>query len=308
MRRKTLSSIFALCLSLLLIAGCGKNNQKGLTQPKRKLSKDNFLCVVCSGLSWGSDKGIFFNNLKRRLQDVDRVVVEAFEPTVNRLKTGIEAQSQEVFIKVMERCKNCKDIPIVLVGSCQGGLVLFNVAQELKDKGYNVKAMATLSTPWEGSLLLEKRDRVITLLNFPFIKGKIGDVKDKLKPFKKGGKGLDDMTPGSNFLQGLHEKMKKNTIPVLAIGTHCSMKNQASSVMMQLLFNQEKHDSLISLDSQQGNKIENPNFTTHTIKNVHHGWCPGIVSEHCISARESPVCLDKIQEFILKALEITPPG
>ena len=303
MRRKTLSSIFALCLSLLLLSACGKNNQKGLTQPKRKLSKDNFLCVVCSGLSWGPDKGIFFKNLKRRLQDVDRVVVEAFEPTGDRLKTGIEAQSQEVFTKVMERCKDCKGIPIVLVGSCQGGLVLFNIAQKLKDAGCDVKAMATVVTSWEGSPLLEKRDRVITLLNSPFIKGKIGDVKDKLKPFQKGGQGLDDIAPGSLFLQGLHSMLKKNTIPVLAIGAHCGVKNPFLSSIMEGLIGQKKHDTLLSLDSQLANNIEKSNFTTHTIKNVHHSWCPEIVSEGCLPARESPACLDRIRKFILDHLQ-----
>ena len=303
MRRKTLSSIFALCLSLLLLSACGKNNQKGPNQPKRKLSKDNFLCVVCSGLSWGPDKGIFFKNLKRRLQNLDRVVVEAFEPTGDRLKTGIEAQSQEVFTKVMERCKDCKGIPIVLVGSCQGGLVLFNIAQKLKDAGCDVKAMATVVTSWEGSPLLEKRDEVIALLNFPFIKGEIGDVKDKLKPFQKGGQGLDDIAPGSPFLQGLHNMLKKNTIPVLAIGAHCGVKNPFLSSIMERLIGQEKHDTLISLDSQLANNIKKSNFTTHTIKNVHHGWRPEIVSEGCLPARESTAYLDRIREFILYHLQ-----
>ena len=298
MRRKTLSSIFALCLSLLLLSGCGKNNQKGLTQPKR-----DSLCVFCSGLPWGSGGESRLEVIKRQLS-VDRLHIEAFEPTGDRLKTGIEAQSQEVFTKVMERCKDCKDIPIVLLGSCQGGLVLFNIAQKLKEAGCNVKAMATLLAPWEGSPLLEKRDEVIALLDNPLMKDFIGNIKESdLKPFKEGGQGLDDIAPGSPFLQGLHNMLKKNKIPVLAIGAHCGMKNRLLSSIMEGLIGQEKHDSLISLDSQLANNITKSNFTTHTIKNVHHGWRPEIVSEGCLSARESTAYLDRIREFILYHLQ-----
>ena len=182
--------------------------------------------------------------------------------------------------------------------------MLFNIAQKLKEAGCNVKAMATLLTPWGGSLLLKKRDEVIALLDNPLMKDFIGNIKESdLKPFKEGGQGLDDIAPGSPFLQGLHNMLKKNTIPVLAIGAHCGMKHSALSPIMERLIGQAQHDSLISLDSQLANNITKSNFTTYTIKNVHHGWCPTIADKDCLPARKSTVCLDRIREFILYHLQ-----
>ena len=314
-RGKVPSKIFTLCLLAFCLTGCNRNSQKYSQNTPIKLSKQvlcstgpssgskKTLCVVCSGIGLGPRKEAFLEEVKKNLH-IDGLEIRAFEPDGDRFKTGIEVQSQEVFRKIIEEYENDKDIPIVLVGHSQGGLRAYRVALMLKEAGYTVICVVTVVTPWKGIALLGDVRRSVTLgcLNSSWGK-KLGIKEAIIKRLQNGGQGLADMKPGSKFLEGISAALRSNEIPILAIGAYYKMGAQKTSYLMMGLIGKKKHDTLISLDSQLANNITKSNFTTHTIKNVHHGWRPEIVSEGCLPARESTAYLDRIREFILYHLQ-----
>ena len=290
MHRKVLfPQIFTLCLLSCFLTGFSKPNQKDSEicpkfQPKA-------LCVFCPGIGGMVPSKVkkVENKIKKEIEAVESVqtLVEVIVPKHKQSDTflePIEAQSKEIVAQITERYRP-GEVSIMFIAHSQGGLKAFIAAQELAKLGYQVKRIVTLGTPWEGIHALNKKREVLEAF------GSIGSVHNSVIGLFQEGEnrqGVDDMCPGSEFMKRIHETLRNNRIPILAMGGSYDLNTQEGikpDVVKKLngLVGDSVNDGLIPIESQLAKCIAPPLFERKELKGLHHGhllkdWSNSIVS------------------------------
>ena len=278
MRRKTLSSIFALCLSLLTSCDSkGPEDRPDLLPPK-------ILCVLCPGIGIAKSKT---EDLRKRVEQtikrsgIGQLFISIMTSTLTKKESyeeSIPMQSKRLVGRIEEKVasmmssKTAKQPPIMLIGTSQGGLRAFLAATELVKKGYEVKCLVTIVSPWKGVGLLTDTIEAKRLVL------ELGDIdKNMIELLDKSyQQGISGMIPGSALLEDIRKKLGKNPIPILAIGSTFDLNDyRGAKADTKKSFNElaggSAHDGLISIESQLAEGIDKKHFECKTLENAHHG-------------------------------------
>ena len=260
----------------------------------------------------------------RKLEDdaIEFLPVLCWHTYKEKDKMPIGKQAEKAAEQIINALKGYpgegKDISIVLMGYSQGGLRAFTAIKTLKEAGHNVKCLVTLATPWKGSGVLD-------------LQGFFHKQQLVISGIDRDGQGVRDMVPGSTFLEGVHESLKKNETPTMVIGGTCKVpkrrkiscteqlkkilqfrgyvritKKHACRYAARRVFRElevDKHDSAVPLNSQLAEDIDKIHFECETLENCHHGTLIGNeVLGVNTSILEHPGAHEKAAKFILEQL------
>ena len=278
MRRKTLSSIFALCLSLLTSCDSkGPEDRPDLLPPK-------ILCVFCPGIGIAKKKT---EDIRARVEKtikrsgIGQLFISIMTSTLTKKESyeeSIPIQSKRLVGRIEEEVERMmssettEQPPIIFIGHSQGGLRAFLAATELVKKGYEVKCLVTIGSPLKGvGLLADKVEAKRLALDLGDIDKNMIELLDK-----SNQQGINGMIPGSALLEDIRKKLGKNTIPILAIGSTFDLNEyRGATADTKKSFNElaggSAHDGLISIESQLAEGIDKKHFECKTLENAHHG-------------------------------------
>jgi len=226
----------------------------------------------------------------------------------------IDVQADRVFQQLKQEHID-KNTPLIFIGHSQGGLKAYRITEKYGNV-LDIKGIVTIGTPWQGTPFLETSDRsdlttlvsqltklsqaldLVTQLgqvseDVASLFNEVGEwpkmLSQKLEDFTQPGQaGIEDMRPGSAFLQGVHNSLPNSQVPVHAIAGTCQIEEDLAPVCTAIaekfqledlgkmflaggldlvvngykdIFKCEKHDILVAVSSQLAEKIDvNANF------------------------------------------------
>ena len=216
--------------------------------------------------------------------------------TKDTFNISIEQQADDLFYDLRAFAKqhniNLQQQKLVIMGHSQGGPRGLALMYRHWNK-LHVQGVICVGSPLGGVEIL--------CVDPKLLPGKAPDILEKIQKFNQG-KGVEDMKPGSDFLQGLYEKVAehKKEVALLAIagkskgivgypplirglllGLKMSVED-ARKVQKQLFGEDAESDLVISVNSQLGRKIRLAhlptelnledfwNMKTTLVKNVMH--------------------------------------
>lgn len=235
---KLLYSNLLLLVPFLLVASCWEGcNQDTSSMTASNLNKP--IVVVANGIDMTTD---YLRSSMQQLSEDAKDIIYLKSVTGSKTRElSMQQQIQESWNELQELLRGIPDAdarPLVLIGHSQGGVRLAGVALECEQKDLQV-SLVTLNTVFEGApgLRFKNKEELFKFCASQIEKSDAWPVQFKelgqslaeiiLMPlvemfFQKDGQvsqqpGIQDLIPGSPFLEELSEKLKKSHFPILAI-------------------------------------------------------------------------------------------
>lgn len=151
MIRRVLAKFLSIALLLCCFISCHTT--------AKPLSRVAPTIILCHGLGGKPDH---MSSIKSYLKDAfpSSLIIAPYEK--NSHNKSITEQASDLVDNPVDENDNPYHLPnkspLVLIGHSQGGLRAYEAAQEFSAKGYNVLAVITIASPWEGVPVLKKQN------------------------------------------------------------------------------------------------------------------------------------------------------
>jgi len=209
-------SVFTALLALFFLFSCSPSSPEW--KAEEEYDARNFI-ILMHGLGGVPET---FASMKRELERRRPEVPVLLLKETRTYDLSIGQQAEDAYRQLVTKHRvRCQD-RVILVAHSLAGLTAYQLSQAFGGRRLNVKGVVAIGTPWEGAPMIANKSKVEKLLRrLERVPGFPKQLKRSVQAFydriQLKGPSIDDMKPGSAFVEKVRQGLKENKIPILAI-------------------------------------------------------------------------------------------